>query len=274
MIVRALNEERTIGHSLAVLTRQTVRPQIIVVDSGSTDASVRIAASYCDELIRLPPELFSYGHALNVGAQAAAGSVHFALSAHCFPESDDWIERSLGLYEDTNVAGTGGMRFLPDGSPAHRTFHQRAVDARARPQWGFSNHASSWRADVWRQFPFDEELDATEDKEWAWRVLHHGWVIAFHPRLWVDMSHQWRTGLRASYRRQKREARGLRSFAPLPPYRPRDMWSEWWHCVPSERKRPAWVHRFLNVRRHAGLVGKYHGSRRSEPASPLRNIRG
>lgn len=262
VIVRALNEERTIGRTLALLWRQTVRPQIIVVDSGSTDASVRIAAPYCDELIHLPPRQFSYGRALNVGARAATASVHFALSAHCFPESDDWIERSLALYEEDKVAGTGGMRFLPDGSPAHRTFHQRAIDARARPGWGFSNHASSWRADIWCQFPFDEGLEATEDKEWAWRVLHHGWVIAFDPHLWIDTSHQWRTGLVAYYRRQKRETRGLRTFAPLPRYGPRELWSEWWHCIPTERRRPPWFHRFVNLRRFAGLLGKYHGSRR------------
>lgn len=262
VIVRARDEERTIGRTLTLLERQTVPPEIIVVDSGSTDDTVRIAAPRADILLTLEPQHFTYGRALNVGADAASAPTHFAVSAHCFPERADWIERSLALYERGDVAATGGMVALPDGRPARETVYQDAAVMRANPRWGFSNHASSWRASVWDEFRFDEEIDAGEDKEWAWRVLHAGWVIAYDTALWVDMSHQWRTGIRASFRRQEREARGLRTFLDLPPYGLPELLTEWWYDMPAQRRRPAWTHRFLNLWRHARLLGKYRGSRK------------
>src|SRR5687767_15288768 len=103
VVMRARDAERTIGRALELLRAQTVEPEIIVVDSGSRDRTIEIAGGLCDELIELSAAEFSYGRALNVGARAAAAPVHFALSAHCFPERADWLERSLAHYERPDV---------------------------------------------------------------------------------------------------------------------------------------------------------------------------
>jgi rhamnosyltransferase len=261
VIVRARNEEAVIGRALEALRKQTVAAEVIVVDSGSADATLEIAARWVDRVIQIPAEEFSYGHALNVGARAANAPIHFALSAHCVPERRDWIELALGHYEDSNVAATHGARYLPDGSPLREAFHQTAEQAHANPHWGFSNHASSWRGEVWAQFPFDERLEAAEDREWVLRVLDAGWVVAVDPRLWVDMSHAWRGGLRNTYLRGKRNARAVAIFAPSAPYRPRDCIREWWSRMPDDLHSP-WLHR-LDYRRMAGLAGKYMGYRAS-----------
>jgi rhamnosyltransferase len=261
VIVRARNEEAGIGRALASLRRQTVEPEIIVVDSGSTDGTLDIARTMCDRLIEIPAASFSYGRALNIGAEAAQANVHFALSAHCEATRVDWVQRTLARYERDDVAGACGGSGRPDGEPLEAVFHQTAADARANPYWGFSNHASSWRASVWREFPFHEGMDYAEDKEWAWRVLHAGWVIAYEPALWVDMSHQWRGGTVDFFERQRRGARALATFAPLPPYGLRELGREWWNDLPEPRRRGPFVHRFLNHRRLAGLAGKYLGHR-------------
>ena len=36
-----------------------------------------------DRLIEISPEEFTFGHALNLGAEAASAPIHFALSSHC-----------------------------------------------------------------------------------------------------------------------------------------------------------------------------------------------
>ena len=47
LIVRAFNEEQHIGRLLEGVRRQTVQDvEIILVDSGSTDATAAIAAQY------------------------------------------------------------------------------------------------------------------------------------------------------------------------------------------------------------------------------------
>lgn len=116
VIVRSKNKESTIGFTLRALRRQSVPVEIVLVDSGSTDGTLQIAERTCDEIVRIRPEDFSYGGALNVGAERASGDVLFALSAHCVPKDDDWVAASLVEYRDPQVAGTNGEVRGPRGS--------------------------------------------------------------------------------------------------------------------------------------------------------------
>jgi rhamnosyltransferase len=274
VIVRTRDKERTIGATLASLRAQTVAAEIILVDSGSTDRTLEIARESCDRVIEIPPEEFTYGRALNIGAEAASAPIHFALSAHCVADRTDWIERSLAHYQRADVAATNGLReFSERERPDERhdpfegrrergtTFFQDIEHARRHPFWGFSNHASSWRAGVWASFPFDESLDYAEDKEWARRVLGAGWLIAFDPALHVDMSHVWRTGLVEFYTRQKRAARAITTFATVQPYTARDLAADWWARGPGDH--PLRVRRLANPLRTAGLIGRYRGFRQA-----------
>jgi len=256
VVVRAKNEARAIERAFKALRRQTVPVEIVVVDSGSTDGTVEIASRWCDRLIEIPAERFTYGHSANLGAEAARAPFHLCLSAHCVPERDDWVELSLRHYARADVAATNGIQTLPDGTPVEGVFYQDADHVRAHLLWGFSNHASSWRADVWREQPFDAELSSSEDREWAMRVTDAGWLIAFDPALWVDLSHQWNGGALFQYRRRAMETRGLAEFAPLPPYNAGDALREWW--TPPDDRHSALFHR-LNYRRLAGILGKYRG---------------
>ena len=258
VIVRSKDEEKLIEQALVSLRDQTVESEIIVVDSGSRDRSVEIARRWCDRLIEIPPESFTFGYALNVGAKAAQAPFHFALSAHCRAARHDWIERTLAHYERPEVAGVTGYHALPGGAPLDGVFHQDAAHARAHPFWGFSNHASSWRAEVWQEFPFDERLTGAEDREWAQRVLDAGWVIAFDPDLIVDMSHAWRTPGEI-YRRQRLNADAIAGFSELPEYGVRDVIRDWWHDLPDDRHAPL-LYR-LDPRRMAGMAGRYAGRR-------------
>jgi glycosyltransferase involved in cell wall biosynthesis len=266
VIVRAKNEERSIVRTLESLREQTVVPEIIVIDSGSTDRTVEVARGLCDRLIEIPAERFSYGYALNLGAREAAAPVHFALSAHCAAGRRDWIERSLAHYGRADVAGTNGPWPSAAEEPP-RLLVQDIEHARANPHLGFSNHASSWRATVWERFPFNEELRYAEDKEWALRVLKAGWVIVSDPDLGVDMSHVWSGGYAELYRRQKRAAQEVRRFTSAE-YTLGDMAEEWWRRGPGERRSRA--RRLLNPLRLTGLAGKYHGHHWPRRPPPLR----
>jgi glycosyltransferase involved in cell wall biosynthesis len=260
VIVRCRNEAPALKRALASLRSQTMSPEIIVVDSGSDDGSLEVADAYCDELIEIAPADFSYGRALNIGARAASAPVHFAFSAHCYAERSDWIERSLSHYTRPNVAGTNGVRTLADDTPVNRPFAQDAEYLRKHPWWGFSNHASSWRAEIWERFPFNEDLDYAEDREWGKRVLEAGYVIVYDPALWVDPSHAWRAGVRTTYVRQRRAWAAMASFTEMPAYGFREVIRDWWHWIPNDR-HSALFHRFINYRRLAALLGQVAGAR-------------
>ncbi len=256
-IVRVKNEAATLERTLSSLRAQTVVPEIIVVDSGSTDGSLEIARGNCDALVEIPSSQFSYGRALNIGAQRASSPFHFALSSHCVAPRH-WVEGALAHYDASEVAGVCGTQTFSDKTPVLRPFVQDAAYAAAHPRWGFSNHASSWRAAAWERFPFNEDLDYTEDKEWAHRVLRAGWTIVFDPALWVDMSHGWQNSV-DFYHRQRRATLATSTFISLPRYGLRELAVDWWTDIPRDRHSRAF-HRFVNYRRMAGMLGLYRGS--------------
>lgn len=262
VIVRAKDEAGSIERTLARVREQTLEAELIVVDSGSTDGTIEIARRFCDRIIELPPERFSYGRALNVGAEAASAPIHFALSAHCVPERCDWIERSLAHYERPDVAGTNGAVADPHGRPLLEPYHQDGRSTGGDPLWGYSNHAGSWRAEVRERFPFDEQMVACEDKEWASRVRGAGWVIAFDPFLTVSTAHRQRSGIKAYFARVEREARALSARGALPRYALRDALEEWWSGYPADSRYPPLFHR-ANYYRVTEIAARYVGGLRA-----------
>jgi rhamnosyltransferase len=52
IVIRSYNEEEHIGRLLSGITRQTIKDlEIIIVDSGSTDATLSIASRYPERIL-------------------------------------------------------------------------------------------------------------------------------------------------------------------------------------------------------------------------------
>jgi len=256
VIIRAKNKEAEIERALTVLRSQTVPVEIIVVDSGSTDGTVEVAKRYCDQLIEIPAAEFTYGHALNLGAAAASAPIHFALSSHCHPERADWVERSLAHYERDDVAGTGQLGRM-GAARSSGVIYQDLAMLEADPFQGLSSHASSWRGGLWERFPYNEGLESAEDREWSWRVLKEGYVIAMDPELGVGTPHRVAHGLRHWYRISRRDVRAVSTFMPVEPYTRMDVVKAWWDI--SDRRRRSGLRARLSPYRMLSLVARYRG---------------
>ena len=258
MIVRAHDSRHDLEQLLPALRRQTVAAELVVVDSGSQDGSLEVAQELADRLLCMEAGTYSPGRSLNLGGEHADGEVVFALSSHCRPPADDWLEQCLAHYERPDVAATNGASRWPDGVWLRSVFYQDGVHARANAHWGFSNHASSWRASVWREHRFDEEVRAAEDRLWAIEITGRGWVIAHDPSICVTQEHRYKQGAVRLFRRERLEAIVIGARVPITPYPFPRLVSDWWRDAPRDQYPPT-VHRFLNHRRNAGLLGKYLG---------------
>lgn len=215
IVLRTKNEGKFLGRTLDLIRKQvyTPKPEIIVVDSGSSDDTLAIASQRNDlRVINLAPDDFTYGKALNVGVRASSGDVIVALSAHAFPYQDFWLERLVSHFNDPRVAGVYG-RQLPhdDAWPCVRRdcleFYGPQLRIQSDPSdpndHCFSNAASAIRRRLWELHSFDETLPYCEDWEWARSMLNRGYVIVYEPESSVYHSHN--ESLTNVYRRCRQE---------------------------------------------------------------------
>ena len=74
VVIRTLNEGASIGTCLETLHGQcgTFELDVLVVDSGSTDATIEIARRHGVRVVELPPGEFDYSTALNFGSTTSA----------------------------------------------------------------------------------------------------------------------------------------------------------------------------------------------------------
>jgi rhamnosyltransferase len=259
VVVRAKDEAAAIGRTLDLLAAQTLadRMQVVVVDSGSTDGTLEIVRARDVDLIQIPAATFTFGHALNVGTEAAHAPIVVALSAHAFPKSDGWLADMAAAFADERVAAACGDPFDFDGKPLTRPRVQDIELARRNPFWGYSNAAGAYRRELWERHRFREDLPGSEDKEFAWHWQHEGYAVLIDPLLCVDHDHS-HDPLPDVYRRARREALGYGMYMDLEPYPVSALAREWWSQTGSWRNH---LRARLSPLRAMQLAGRYAGLR-------------
>jgi rhamnosyltransferase len=185
LIIRAFNEEGHIGRLLTGARRQT-RPadEVIVVDSGSTDATVAVAEAFDATVVGISPAEFSFGRALNIGIEAAGShDICVFASAHVYPVYDTWLERLLQPFEWSDVALSYGCQRTP---PQGRFSEARLLDqwfptvSARRQSHPFCNNANAAvRREAWERLPYNEDLTGLEDLDWAKRAMQLGLAISY-----------------------------------------------------------------------------------------------
>jgi rhamnosyltransferase len=196
IVIRAKNESRYIGETLAAVQGQRYRDfEVLVVDSGSTDGTPETALQFGATLIHLDPREFTYGHALNLGISHSNGELLVSLSAHATPECGEWLGRLVEGFRYSAVAAVYG-RHIPRSkvSPFESmgmhisgiTSKEPRLQSRSSR---FSNTNGAIRRKLWELAPFDEALPGAEDIEWARRIQRMGYLIAYEPRAAVHHSH-------------------------------------------------------------------------------------
>lgn len=276
IVIRAYNEGKHIGRLLTGILHQTIKNlEIILMDSGSTDATKSIAARYPAKILNIQPEEFTFGRSLNRGISSAQGKYIVIVSAHVFPVYPDWLEKLLAPFSDPKVALTYGKQRGDKTTKfsEHQIFaHWYPEHSQPRQSFPFCNNANAAiRKDLWEQHPYDESLTGLEDLEWARWAMDQGHAISYTAD--AEVIHKHNETPRGVYNRYKREAIAFKRIFPEEHFNlwdflrlvstniANDIWQAW-------RERVLWINlRSILWFRWMQFWGTYQGYRHSGPVT-------
>ncbi|PCJ64941.1 MAG: family 2 glycosyl transferase [Bacteroidetes bacterium] len=218
IVIRCFNEEEHIGKLLTGLEHQDYKNhEVIVVDSGSTDSTVAIASKFNIKLIKIKPEDFSFGYALNVGCAAATGDILLFGSAHVYPLYEDWLSKMAAPFiKDKEVALVYGKQRGDSRNKysEHQIFKQWfPEESNNNQKIPFCNNANcAVRTSLWKEQPFDELLTGLEDLDWAKKIQVKGYKLVYESNATIIHVHEEKA---ANIRnRYMREAIALKRINP------------------------------------------------------------
>ena len=217
IVIRAYNEAEHLERLFQGIEGQSLREcEVILVDSGSQDRTVRIAEQHGARIVRIAPEEFSFGRSLNLGMAQARGDYVVVASAHVRPVYPDWLACLLEPFEDPGMALVYGKQRGTSGSHFSelQILRQWFPDEDMRPQpTPFCNNANAVvRRSLWEQQPYDEELTGLEDVAWAKWAQSQGYRIAYAAH--AEVIHVHAETPRRVYERYRREGMAFKRVFP------------------------------------------------------------
>lgn len=217
IVVPTFNGAETIGRCLeAVFAQRAPFPfDVLVIDSGSTDDTLAIAARFRVRIRQIDCRDFDHGDTRNLGVLLTDGDVIAFLVQDAWPASTDWLRALVACFDAPDVAGAY-CRVLP--RPEARLLARRAAELDLaysterrvtritdRAAWAalapdarrvfvdFNDIASALRRSAWQRLPFARTAFG-EDLLWARSALEAGHAIVFEPAAAVHHSHEYEPG--------------------------------------------------------------------------------
>jgi rhamnosyltransferase len=196
IIIRTKNEERWISSCLQKVFSQTYKNiEVILVDNGSTDQTLNRAKEYPVKVVTIDD--FFPGKAINLGIKEAQGDYIVCLSGHCIPVNEFWLEHLLKEIDNPNIAGIYGRQEpFSFSSPLDKRdlLTVFGLDKKLQVKDHFFHNANSaFRKEIWKKFPFNEEVTNVEDRIWGKKVIEEGFNILYEPNAsvyhWHGINH-------------------------------------------------------------------------------------
>jgi len=188
VIIPTLQEENYIATTLSMLKKAKPRVEIIVVDGGSRDKTVKITKRFTDKVYQAKEPGISKGK--NLGAKHASGSILVFMDADVtFPSN--FVENILKTFEDTSVVGAT-CNIMPSqfrfGAAAFFHFYNTLIRASTRFKPHCRGEFFAVRKTAFMSVNgFDENMPCMEDHDLANRLSKLG-KFAFIPDLTVHES--------------------------------------------------------------------------------------
>jgi glycosyltransferase involved in cell wall biosynthesis len=228
IVIRTLNEERYLNELLLAISAQVSNRfeiEVVLVDSGSEDNTLDIAKRHGCHIVTIDRKDFSFGRSLNMGCEAARGEILIAISGHCVPVDQYWLEKLCEPIFDKFASYTYGKQIGNAGSRYGecRVFEKYFPALSDVPQEGFfcNNANAALDKSVWLENKFDENLTGLEDMALAKKLTSQDLKIGYVAEACVYHHHDETWG--EITRRFERESIALKSIMPQVQIRRRDL---------------------------------------------------
>lgn len=193
VIILTLNAENYIRGLLKSLTGQSIPIEIIVVDSSSSDNTVKIAESFGIRPIIIKRGDFDHGGTRNLAIKHTGGGIICFLTHDTLPANEHTIENLIKPFTDEKIGATYGRQLsYPDASPfaVHLrlfnytdTSYVRSLGDRniyGLKTLFLSNSFAAYRRKVLEEIGgFKENLILAEDIYAGAKILLAGYKIAY-----------------------------------------------------------------------------------------------
>jgi len=153
------------------------RYEVLLIDSGSTDDTLKIAADFPVIVTEIEPEEFHHGRTRNLGASLSRGRILVFVTQDALPADEHWLHTLTSGFKEPKVAIVVGRQiawqttkpperfFYVYNFPAFKIVVTNGASDYYRDNVFVSNVNSAVRRDVWQEFRFSESVLMSEDKE-------------------------------------------------------------------------------------------------------------
>ncbi|MFH1999663.1 MAG: glycosyltransferase [Planctomycetota bacterium] len=215
IVIPVKNGEDTLQECLEGIFSQEIDfdLELLVIDSGSTDRSLEILASFPVRVIPIPPAEFNHGDTRNLGAAESDGELIVFFVQDAVPADRHWLSRLVrNLLDDPSVAGAfsrviprpGCGPLVERGVRGDLNFGEERLELRfesttAPESWdphtrrirsNYNDVASVMRRSVWEKIPYPR-TPFGEDIIWSNCVQRAGYTVVFDPSSVVIHSHEY-----------------------------------------------------------------------------------
>jgi len=183
-----------------IFNQKEKKLEVIIVDSGSTDQTLEIAARFPATNIKIKPEEFGHGKTRNLALKYSNADYIVFLTQDAFPQNELWLTNLMINFTDEQTAGVFSRQIPRKGAREIQRFfyaYYFPENKIIRPQKEFnsiqnrffSNVSSCIKKDFLMRHPFNDTILTTEDQEWAKRVTSLGYKTVYEPKSIVVHSH-------------------------------------------------------------------------------------
>jgi glycosyltransferase involved in cell wall biosynthesis len=248
--------------------------EVIVVDSGSRDATLDIARKL-GAIIVPAPGLFNYSKSLNLGFAAAKNQWVLVISSHAIPIVPRFLDvHRLAIQQfppDVAVGYAPSSISIKTGADAALDevhFYTAENYLAAKPPCGNGN--AVYRRSAWEKLPFDETVRTAEDMLWLREIFQQGDRIAYVPAARTLNCNQ--ASLRYMFRKGYSDARARcqkgseANGAPHRPMRLYDLGGALKNLLVQKLRGETNLANWLRYSAH--IFGQFFGSHRRQNNSP------